>query len=320
VQRSLRHVRVIAVSLAVTGVVGCSSDAGSSSPGAGATAPTTVATPATPQGTAPATAQGATPATAVTAPPRDVESSERFAILDPDWLAADDQFVYVKLDSGKVLRLDPATGETLGTTVIGGELCQGLGAAFGSVWSCRGLVDGDVIVRIDPSTDAVVATVDVTKARMQGNLVGGFDRLWILGANGTQLFPIDPATNTADPPIELGIAGRMDGLDDPYAIDVTADDVWIGMATSTVRVDATSLGIVATIPVGPGHDGSIDVDGTDLWIRNEHQLLVRVDTTTGAELERLSAPIASGGDVLVAAGAVWATAYDDTLLVRHALR
>jgi hypothetical protein len=61
------------------------------------------------------------------------DDAERMEIQDPDWLAADEHFVYLKLDSHQVLRLDPVTGRTLGVTEVGGGLCQGIGASYGAV-------------------------------------------------------------------------------------------------------------------------------------------------------------------------------------------
>jgi YVTN family beta-propeller protein len=305
--------------------------------------------------TSPVSATGGASETSGVAPAASVPvttftEAERIRITDPDWMAADDQHVYVKLDTGHVLRLDPQSGLTLGDTDIGGELCQGIGAAFGSVWSCRGLDDGDAIVRIDPATDQVVATIDVRKARMQGNLAGGFDRLWVLSADGAQLVGIDPATNEPDEPIDLGVVGadlsvgpdgvwvvssrdralvrvdpatrtvtgRIDGLPDPVAVNASAG-VWVASLDSLSRIDQGTLSVADTVPVGTGPTGGITVGEGDVWIRREDQFLVRVDAATGEVVERYDEPAISAGSVLVAFGSVWATAYDDGLLIRHEL-
>lgn len=62
----------------------------------------------------------------------------------PDWLAADESFLYVKLDGGRVDRIDPATGTVVASAQISGEGglsgsgCQGIGVGFDSVWTCHG--------------------------------------------------------------------------------------------------------------------------------------------------------------------------------------
>lgn len=283
-------------------------------------------------------------ATSRPAPSEPAEAAPvRLDLPSPDWLAADDEFVYVKLDGGAVLRLDPETADTLGTTQIGGDLCQGLGVGFGAVWSCR----GTDIVRIDPSTDEVVATIPVGKAAEQGNLVAGFGRLWVLVGDGSELVGIDPATNLAGAPIPLGVRGtdvavddehvwvtsgpddvvvrvdpasgavegQVDGLSDPRVIDATAA-LWVGAAGSTVRIDPDTLRVTATVPHGPGREGAIAADDNDLWVRSADRFLVRVDATDATIVDEIVEDLDSGGDVLVAFGAVWATAYDDATLIR----
>lgn len=268
----------------------------------------------------------------------------RLELPSPDWLAADDEFVYVKLDGGRVLRLDPGTGETLGTTEIRGSLCQGLGVAFDAVWSC---LDGD-LARIDPATDSVVATIPVGKAADQGNLVGRFGRLWVLVGDGSDLVAIDPETNEPGPAFPLGVrgtdlavddehvwvvsgpdrtvvrvdpatgsvTGRVEGLVGPRTIVATAAGVWVGSGDQTVRVDPATLEVVATVAAGPGAHGALAVDGDDLWVRSSETFLTRVDAADGSIRERLTEDVTSGGDVIIAFGAVWATAYDDAALLR----
>lgn len=285
--------------------------------------------------------------------PTTFTASERVKIPDPDWLAADEQNVYVKLDSSHLLRLDPATGTTLGDTDIGGELCQGVGASFGSVWSCRGVDDGDIVVRIDPATDQVVTTIDVFKSRQQGNLAAGFGRVWVITADGTELVGIDPDTNRPDEPIPLGVVGadlavgtdgiwvvssrdnavvrvdpesrrvtgRIAELTDLVAIVASADldGVWAASADMLHRIDPETLTVTATVPVGPGSRGGVAANDGSVWIRGENQFLTRVDTATARAVELFAEPTTSAGSVLVAFGAVWATAYDDGLLIRHSL-
>ncbi|MEO6122063.1 MAG: hypothetical protein ABIR32_00025 [Ilumatobacteraceae bacterium] len=329
-------------------IAGCASDdSPSTSIGSSVDAvPTTVA-----QAVVLSTTMSST--TSVAAPPipvRMIEPSARIELLNPDWLASDEQFVYTRLDTSEVVRLDPATGATLGMTEVGGLLCNGLGAAFGSVWSCLAVGDDpEQVVRIDPATDKVVATIEIGKARFQGNLVGGFDRLWVLVGDGSQLVGIDPITNVVDKPIDLGVIGydvavgtdavwvisnrddavvrvdpvsravtdRIDRIAEPVAIDASSD-VWIGSVGATVRIDSTSFE-VSKLPISVGYSGAIVVDDENVWIRSVERFVVRVDATTGEAVEQFDASAGSGGDMIIAFGALWATAYDDDLLVRQPL-
>jgi hypothetical protein len=82
----------------------------------------------------------------------------------PDWLTAGFGSVWVKRDSGDVLRIHPSSHEILATIKIDTPpfgLCQGIGADTRSIWSCS--ESESDIVRIDPTTNA--ADVVVIRAR-----------------------------------------------------------------------------------------------------------------------------------------------------------
>ena len=87
----------------------------------------------------------------------------------------------------------------------------------------------------------------------------------------------------------------------------------------SVRCGRVAAPTTLTVPVGPGPTGGITVNDGDVWIRREDQFLVRIDAATAEIVERYDEPVISAGSVLVAFGAVWATAYDDHLLIRHSL-
>lgn len=262
----------------------------------------------------------------------------------PDWLAADGSWLFVKLDAGAVLRVDPRTATVAGTTQIGGTVCQGLGVGFGSVWSCK----GTSVVRIDPTRDAVVATIDVGKTAEQGHLVTGFGHVWIIVDDGRSIVGIDPATNRPGPPIALPIRATELAIDGDHiwvssavdhavvrvvpatgAVDGRVDDlgsvltlasngavVFVAAPDRVTRLDAGSLALLGTIATGPGDDGSISVVGPDLWIHRAGELL----RVPGGEGDPVTVPVdtvtTSAGDSLFAFDAVWASANDDDLVLR----
>jgi hypothetical protein len=259
----------------------------------------------------------------------------------PDWLAADDRYVYVRLDEGSVSRIDPQTNKVDASVQVG-SLCQGLGVGFGSVWACR----GTDVVRVDFAKRSVVGSIPVGKLDAQGHLVAAFDRVWVLTGDGSKLRAIDPTTNTAEPPIDLGVHGyelerdenaiwvvsnvdnavvrvdparravtqRLTTTKPPWDVAV-GSGTWVGLIGSTLHFDAAGK-VVGTTDVGSGRSGSMAIDGDDLWVRSEEDaFLTRVDAQTGERVEQFTAQ-ASGGQVMVAFGSVWASAFDDALVVR----
>src|SRR4051794_24947222 len=106
---------------------------------------------------------------------------------NPDWLAGYGGFLWVKRDSGMVSKLDPGSGQQVAEVradTKSRSFCQGIGAGGGAVWSCSG---GDV-VRIDPDTATVTASVPVGKIFDQGRLVHAGGYVWVItGRNGDKL-------------------------------------------------------------------------------------------------------------------------------------
>ena len=71
---------------------------------------------------------------------------------DPDYMAADDEHVYVRGARG-FNALDPETAEVLSSFEIDAQFCDGVGAAAGTVWTCS----GTDVVRVEAGSDDVQA-------------------------------------------------------------------------------------------------------------------------------------------------------------------
>jgi len=262
---------------------------------------------------------------------------------EPDWLAADEHGLWVQQGSGELVLVDPTTNEQAGSVDVGAaELCQGLGASFGAVWTC----EGSDVVRVDPDTFEVVARLKVKKQAVQGHLVGDFEHVWVLTGDGSSLVGIDPATNRVATEFELParcsdvslaadalwLPCRVDDrvlkvdpasgkvlldvdLDNPVEIAVDGD-VWIGTATSTVQLNPDTGEVLAELDAGSEPDGGVDLDADSVWVRNSEDFLLQFDRETGAQVQQITADVTSGGDMLILDGNIWISAYDDQTLFR----
>lgn len=263
----------------------------------------------------------------------------------PDWLAIDQEHLYVKRDDGGVTVLDPATGEVVSAFDIQGERSSGLGVAAGRLWVCA----GGNLSRFDPSTGDIQASIPVSKAVEQGHLVVVSDRIWLLLGDGTSLLGIDTDSNIPGEPIVLPIRGtdlavgsdriwvysgvdnaaveidpvtgsvgrRIDGLAGARAAVAVPGGLWVGGSTASYRIDVATAAITATVPGGIGYDGGIAADDSSVWVRNGFLTLQRLDAVTGAVLEEISEDIGTaGGDIIVAFDALWVSFYDDATLLR----
>lgn len=255
----------------------------------------------------------------------------RFTLAgQPDWLGADDNYLYVKEDSGAVNAIDPKTNRVAWRVVTGYGLCQGLGVGFGSVWTCAPdpQDDSDDVLRIDVRSHRVVATLRVGKSDRQGRLVAKFGRVWVItsSANGSALVGIDPATGKTDPPIPLGIlaveltsddrlvwaissfTGEVVGVDPatrklvrhvgglgelggPSVITVGDGDLlWVSGDRSTAGIDRATGRVVVHVAQPTKGFGGFVATKSDLWIHSDNPFLTRVDPATGQPIEQLLAP------------------------------
>lgn len=262
----------------------------------------------------------------------------------PDWLAADDTGVWVKLNVGEVQLVDPATATVVAEVTIhepGDQLCQGIGTGFGSVWTCA----GTDVVRVDPATRTVQSRLALNKISGQGHLVAHDDRMWVLTGTGDTLVGVDPTTEQVVTTIALpwrgsdvaaGAAGlwvvaasdghvmRVDADTGAVVVDVPVADavaitvgegVWVGARSESVHIDPGTGAVVGTIDMGTGSFGSIAADGESVWVRNTTDFLVEFDAQSGEMVQTHTVDVESGGDILLAFGSVWTTAFDDSLLV-----
>ena len=322
---------------------GCSGDDDTASVDTTAPAPTT-ATPAV--ATTIASTLAATSVAPPTTQPFPTEGLiAEFEVLgSPDWLAADEHGIWVKLEPGRVALIDPNMHQIVDTVEVGGEPCNGIGAGDGSIWACSG---GDV-ARIDASFPELLTVIQVGKTHTQGALSVADGQVWTLIGDGSTLHGY--LTDTQDLwsrfalPVrgtDLGIgeaglwvvstvddavihvdmaSGRvLDRIDVESPVDVAVDSgVWVATQTESVRIDVASGTIDLRVPVGAGNDGSIATSPTEVWVRNVDPLMTRIDRVTGAIVDTYTGEVTAGGDSIYAFGSIWTSAYDDARIFRFA--
>jgi len=269
----------------------------------------------------------------------------------PDWLAADESDLYVKLDGGTVERIDLRTGaladsaEIAGEKGISGSGCQGIGIGYGSVWTCFGAE----VVRIGLDEFTESSRIDAHKTASQGHLATGFGRVWVLQGDGSTLAGIDPDSEAVGDPITLPVRGTdlavgndavwvITDIDDavlvidpatgtilhhvttlsaPAAISIAGDKVWIGTANAVHLLDESSAAILSTVEGGIGGTGGLAADDTGVWVRRDNDMS-HIDAATSTQTESFALPLSgrSPGDMLVAGGALWISASEDPTLFR----
>ena len=267
---------------------------------------------------------------------------------NPDWMVAAFGSLWVKLDFGPVLRVDPVTAEIVAEVDVGGDLCAGFGAAVEMIWTCfRETRDvPPVLAVIDPETNTVISRLDVPKSGEQSRLVEADGRVWIITASNDQLMGVDIAGNTTEP-IDLGTP-CSDLATDGETVYVTCagsglvlavnpqtrtvsevanlpgaramavgEDLFVGYNGGLAQIDRNTGRMIAVYEASPGTYGSVAIN-EDIWVGRRSPKLTRVDPERHVITEVIDAPELSGrgGDVLALEDSIWMTSFDDNILVR----
>ncbi len=289
-------------------------------------------------------ARKAEPAGDVTAVPVEQRGGERLEIGgNPDWLAASSGAIWVKADSGTLVRVDAESLKVSPPVAVADELCQGIGATDEVIWSCAG--ESGQVARVDPGSGEVAAPVEAGKINVEGQIPVAFGHAWMLVDDGSRLAgiaddavartidlgtvcteltasatalwaacPTDGVAVKIDP--ETGeVVARAEGL--PRAATIAAGEhVWVGFDGGLARLDEQTGEVTAVVDASPGSGGGIAVTPGAVWVRAEGRFLRRVDPATATVIEDVTAPEQSGGSVVAAFGSIWATASDDDALYR----
>ncbi len=162
---------------------------------------------------------------------------------------------------------DPSVTATI---KVGDSPADAIAVGLGGVWvDVQAGGGGDNVVRIDPRTNDVVATIPVSSSPW--DLAVGAGSVWVTGYGENKsgvLQRIDPVTNEVVATITVAPSGH------PGPVAAGDDAVWVDVgdteSDSLVRIDPATNRVVATVPLpGPGmayvHD--LQVIGETVWVQ-----------------------------------------------------
>jgi TolB protein len=214
----------------------------------------------------------------------------------------------------------PAVSPRVTATIAVGSFPRDIAVGAGAIWVSVNDFSEDgpethAVVRVDPSTNEIVATVPVGTV---GNVAIGSDAVWTIDSIDRpqdSVIRIDPATNQVIETIPIG----------PNAFDIAVDgsSVWVtrdldgrGRSGEVIRIDPATNEVVARIPVDGrirdvvvGEGGVWVVDSTSTLRRGP--ALVHIDPETNEVVATIpglaSLNVATGG------GLVWIQGWLSTI-------
>jgi serine/threonine protein kinase len=199
-----------------------------------------------------------------------------------------------KVTDGFPLALQPMPGPR-------GVVSRPFHAGEGSLWIEGGGVAHPEVLKVDPATGAIDATLRVgTDFAARLGFAEGSSSLWVLtfGAGiGDELFRIDPGSNDVVAHIPIGGIGA--------GVAIGGDEgIWVIRSDGVlVEIDSGTNRIARTLPPLP-HGSAIAVGGGAVWVTDGIAGAVyRVDVAT-EEVKSISMPGGADG-IAVDANGVW---------------
>lgn len=194
----------------------------------------------------------------------------------------------------QILRIDAVTGKQ--TAAIAADPANsegGIAVGSGSVWF---VVKPSRLIRIDPATNAIAASLDLPSG--SENPAFGDRFVWITSFEHNALLKIDPRTNTLAATIAVGPKPRF--------LTIGAGSVWtLNQGDGTIsRVQTRSGKLIATIACGlAGEGGEISYADGAVWAALFRFPLTEIDASTNKVVAQWAG---DGGDgVRAGLGSVW---------------
>jgi streptogramin lyase len=226
--------------------------------------------------------------------------------------------------------------------------CGGMVSAFGSLW-VPACADGS-LVRVDPKTLKVTATIASGTADVRGSVAANADSVWLLTDSRTTLSRIDPDQNAVvgemrvpagcgslafgetalwlacpnenkvlriNPATNL-VEKAIDVSAHPEALAVGGKSVWVlcEKEGKIDRIDPKTNKVTKSIALEvPGAKGTIAFGEGAVWVSLAGFPLNRVDPESETVAQQFYGP-GGGGAIVTSAGAIWLSNPDGGTLLR----
>lgn len=179
-------------------------------------------------------------------------------------LACFDGEPWAAIGGAEIRHLDAETSATLASVAVVDAYY--VGAAAGSIWTGS----GRDVLRIDPETAEVVATIPIDPIFPVTEVEGSDDAIWATVKEAEAVYRIDPVTNTVVAHIQAGAYA--------HGILVQPDAVWISNAHEETVTRIDPLTNTALFVDGPGAGVGLAEGNGFVWASSRDDgILFRID-------------------------------------------
>jgi hypothetical protein len=223
------------------------------------------------------------------------------AFLGTDvWVATFDNVVGISPTTNQVVNSWPFTLPSQESGVA--ALTAGAGSLWVLIYSFDPITFDYLpgsLLRIDPATGSVVATIPVSAGA--SHLAASANAVWVSSGSAGTVQRVDPATNAIVATVTMEFPGPM---------FVAADGIWVADLTGIARIDPATNVVNSTIPT-QGDITGVAVTPTAIWVSHgalgqPNGALSKIDPVT--KLATAILPLGAGPSDVVALGAnVWVT-------------
>jgi virginiamycin B lyase len=172
------------------------------------------------------------------------------------------------------------------------DLPKAVATSKGAVWAGRG--DTKSLVRIDPATNRIVATVPVGVEPWY--IAASDSAVWLSDWRSNTVVRVDPSTNTV-------VATVTDLAAGPTGLAIAPGAVWVASsrAATLTKIDTATNKVAATLATDPTPLPVVYAYGS-VWVRNEFQegtgSVERVDPATARVIADIKVGAEAGRDGL----------------------
>lgn len=224
--------------------------------------------------------------------------------LDADFsaIAAGVEGVWLLSSAGRVLQIDRATNQVVSDIEVPASEYGYIAVGAGSVWVTS--FDHNALIRIDPPTNNVVATIAV--GTNPESLLVTPKTVWTSNHRGGSISKVDVATNT----VVATFAFANPGPSGPKGIVMTAGDLWTTVPNmlTLFRISPTTGSIVARQQLLHEDLDHPISDGNYVYVATSDGTVEKIDPSTNTVVQQLRPQLIPW---LFARSAFWAPSGQD---------